>query len=106
MRSAAIDALGKVAGVVEAAPGVPPPATKEPPEQLKAAVAALAQLLKDPDPATWGEPIDALGRIGPAASDTVPALAEVFKSKRPDLHRRAAMALARIQPAARSPSPS
>ena len=115
LRLAAADAVGKVATAIspdlDAGPCLPPQATI-PPAQLKAAVAAVGQLLKEAPLAAVGrgegdcsEAIDALGRIGPAASDAVPVLAELMKSRRNEVRRRSAMALSRIGAAAQAAIP-
>jgi HEAT repeat protein len=98
VRYAAADALGNIlaGGAAGASPAVP---------NIKAIVAALIPLLKDPEPQLPVIAIDALGKIGPPSADAVPALIESLKARRYDIRRKAAETLGLIGEPAKAAIP-
>src|SRR5437867_5222939 len=70
--------------------------------EARAAVPALIEALKDPDPHVRSVAVSALSEVDPKARDAIPALVELLKTDEP---MRAIQALARFGPEAREAVP-
>ena len=71
-----------------------------------AAVPALVETLKSPDPAARLKGIEVLGRMGPGAAPAVPDLIRLLDDPDPEVRKAAARTLGRIGPAADAAVPA